>query len=63
MGGIFSRPKEPELPKPDPPIAPATTVDEPAVRARPKYVGGSRGRTIIAGDLTPNKLFKRKVLG
>jgi hypothetical protein len=61
MGGVFSMPDEPKMPKPDPPVAPA----QPGVPARPRAtgVGSTRARTIVAGDVTPEKVFKRKILG
>jgi hypothetical protein len=63
MGGLFSRPKEPTMPKPDPPVAPATTVGEAAIRKPSKAIGSRRGRTILAGALRPYDIFKKDTLG
>ena len=61
MGGMFSKPKVDPLPTPDPPAAPGQPGSPQ--RSQAKTPGSSRSRTIIAGDVTPNKLFKRKGLG
>ena len=61
MGGTFSKPKVDPLPLPDPPVVPGQPGTPRSPRS--KAPGSSRSRTIMAGDVTPNSMFKRRTLG
>ena len=63
MGDLFARPKEPDLPKPKPPISPGVPGVQPITAEKKKPVGSTRSRTVSAGDLTPTNIFKKGTLG
>ncbi len=61
MSGLFSTPKTPETPPPEPPIALPEKGEADLTKRRPAIKGG-RGGTILAGELTP-KTKKKEILG
>ena len=62
MGGIFSKPKEPDpLPLPEAPVGPGTP-GESDTRNK-KLIKSGRGGTIIAGPLSPSTKKKRLLGG
>jgi len=62
MGGLFSKPKMPEQKPPDPPIAMPETGEADATQKH-KITKAGRGGTVLAGQMTPSNIFKRKILG
>lgn len=66
MPNIFSRPKQEilrePLPKPEPPVA-IPEKGEAEVTKKRQLIQGGRGRTILAGQLTPKKIGRTQVLG
>ena len=62
MGGLFSKPKMPAPPKPDPPVAIPETGEADVTKNR-KMIKAGRGGTVLAGQMTPPNIFKSKVLG
>jgi len=64
MGGIFSQPKmkAPPLPPPEPPVGiPETGAGD--VTQKRKLIKSGRGGTILAGQLAPANIFKKRILG
>jgi hypothetical protein len=62
MGGLFDKPKPVEAPiVPDPPVIP-DEVDEASDQARRKRPRG-RAETFLTGDLTPEVVNKKTLLG
>jgi len=62
MGGLFSKPKMPEQKPPDPPIAIPETGEADATQKH-KITKAGRGGTVLAGQMAPSRIFKKKVLG
>ena len=65
MGGLFARPKEIEaepLPEPEPPVA-IPEKGKAEVTKKRQLIRGGRGRTILAGQLTPENIGKKRILG
>lgn len=64
MGGLFSRPKieTPPLTEPEPPVA-IPEKGEAEVTKAGKGIKAGRGGTILAGQLTPERIGKKRVLG
>ena len=68
MGGLFSKPKEPEMPPPpepkipEPPVAMPETGEAQVTKTKAAVKGG-RGGTILAGQMAPQNIRKKKVLG
>ena len=64
MGGLFSKPKieTPPLPEPDPPVA-IPEKGEGDITKRRTMVKGGRGGTILTGQLSPQNILKKRVLG
>ena len=66
MGSLFSRPRIPPMPTPKPPPEPPVIeeqlepLESDIARRRAKL---SRPKTIITGDLTPEMLGKKRLLG
>ena len=64
MGGIFSKPKEPDMPIAKPEVLPPTSKGVAGITTeKKKPIGSTRSKTVVAGDLTPPKLFKWGQLG
>ena len=67
MGGLFSQPKQPTfnpptLPEPEPPVAMPEKGDANVIKTGSMIKGG-RGGTILAGQMTPANILKKKILG
>ena len=67
MGGLFSQPEQPAfqpppLPEPEPPVAIPETGEAQVTKTRAAVKGG-RGSTILTGQMTPQNIKKKKVLG
>ena len=67
MAGIFSQPKQPAfnppaLPEPEPPVAMPEKGEAQVTKARAAVKGG-RGSTILAGQMTPANILKKKIFG
>ena len=62
MGGLFSSPKTPEPPKPEAPVAIPETGEGDVTQKRSMIKSG-RGGTILAGQMAPANIFKKKILG
>jgi len=61
MGGLFSKPKEPDpLPLPEAPVGTGTAGEDPQNK---KLVKSGRGGDIIAGPLSPSTKKKRLLGG
>ena len=58
---VFQKPKEEPLPKPKPPVGIPTKGT--AGITKPKPIGSTRSKTVVAGDLTPGNIFKHGKLG
>ena len=52
----------PEQKPPDPPIAMPETGEADATQKH-KITKAGRGGTVLAGQMTPSNIFKRKILG
>ena len=69
MPSVFSKPKEkePDLPPPEPeipepPVAIPETGEAQVTKTKAAVKGG-RGGTILAGQMAPQNIRKKKVLG
>jgi len=67
MGGLFSQPKQqtfqpPPLPAPEPPVAIPEMGDANVIKTGSMIKRG-RGGTILAGQMTPSNIKKKKILG
>lgn len=68
MTTVFSKPKEQEvvppepMPPPEPPVAIPETGEGEITKQRTLIKGG-RGKTILAGQMTPQNVLKKKILG
>jgi hypothetical protein len=62
MSGLFSKPKAPPIPPPEAPVAIPET-GEAEVTKRRSMMQGGRGKTILAGQMAPANIFKKRLLG
>jgi len=62
MGGLFSSPKTPPPKPPDPPVAMPETGEADVTQKR-QMIKAGRGGTILAGQMAPSNIFKKKILG
>lgn len=65
MSGLFSKPEKstaPPPPKPKPPVG-IPEKGEADVTEKRKMIKAGRGGTILAGELTPEKTEKARILG
>ena len=69
MGGLFSQTKQEQpvfnpqpLPEPEPPVAIPETGEGQVTKTKAAVKGG-RGGTILAGQMTPANIQKKKILG
>ena len=64
MTGLFSKPKveTQPLPEPLPPVA-IGEKGEAEITKRGTAIKAGRGGTILAGELTPEKIGKKRILG
>lgn len=60
--GAFKKPKKPPPPPEAPPPPPTPEVEEEAIKKFKRKRAG-RGKTIITGDLTPELIGKKTLLG